>query len=131
MENRTIFHTETIGIWTAILARIKVWGMGQIKKTWVWKTFIELEQYYGKLHIKYTIKGRKLKGREKAIFVLISNADWQLSCEAINLKPIPATDPRTQLSGGVLYTFVLWDHEAPSKKTTGFGSLYFLSAPIY
>ena len=55
----------------------------------------------------YTIEGRTLKGREKANFVLTSNADLELSCEAINLKPTPATAPRTQLSGGVSYTFVL------------------------
>ena len=62
-----------------------------------------------------SIEGRTLKGREKANFVLTSNADWELSCEAINLKPIPATDPRTQLSGGVSYTFVLWVHEVPNQ----------------
>ena len=48
----------------------------------------------------YTIEGRTLKGREKANFVLTSNADWELSCEAINLKPTPATTPRTQLLEG-------------------------------
>ena len=64
----------------------------------------------------YTIEGRTLKGREKANFVLTSNADWELSCEAINLKPTPVTATRTQLSGGVSYTFVLWVHEAPSQK---------------
>ena len=79
--------------------------MGQIKKTLEYKKhFLNWSNIMG--NCIYKIEGRTLKGREKANFVT-SNADGELSCEAINLKPTPATAPRTQLSGGVSNTFVL------------------------
>ena len=58
-----------------MLARIKVWEMGQIKE----KTF-ECEKHFLNWsnimgNCIYTIEGRTLKGREKANFVLTSNAD--------------------------------------------------------
>ena len=56
----------TRSIWTAMLARSKVWEMGQIKRDfWVWKTFFKLEQYYGKLHIHNWRKNTERQWKRK------------------------------------------------------------------
>ena len=66
---------DTRGIWTAMLALIKIYETVQNKK----KTF-ECEKHFLNWsnitgNCIYTIEGRTLKGREKANFVLTSNAD--------------------------------------------------------
>ena len=101
-------------MWTAVLARINIEEKGKIKNTFECeKHFLKLEQYYGKLHVHNWRKNTERQ--EDGNFVLTSDANWELSCQAINLKLTPVRAQRTQLSGWVSYYFVLWVNGAPSQ----------------
>ena len=89
----------------------------------MWKTYSKLEQCYGKQH--NTIAEWTLKLREKANFVPTSNADWELSTEAINLKPMQGTATELEFFGEVDTSHKFSSPEAPNKKNQRVSSSVF------